>query len=43
VNCTNGLFGRAMFGGRVFSVMSSLATFKELGKNMASVLDFVLL
>ncbi len=42
-NCMNWLFVRAMIGGRVFLVMSFLTTFRELGKNMASVLDLVLL
>ena len=35
--------GRAIFGGRVmFFVISFLATLRELGKNMASVLNLVL-
>ena len=43
VNFTNWLFGRAMVDGSEFSVMSFFASFRELGKKMASVLDLVLL
>jgi hypothetical protein len=43
VNWTCWSFGRRMFGGNIFSVVSSLASFRELGKYMASVLDLVLL
>ena len=41
VNFTNWVFGRAMVDGREFSEMSFFASFRELGKNMASVFDLV--
>ncbi len=42
VNWTFLLFGRVRFGGRLPSVFSSFTLLRELGKNMASVLNLVL-